>query len=1010
MIVFKKAKYPARHAVHVLLVLAGLYMTGCGGAQKMGLKDGDRIAVIGNSLAERFQQDGWFETYLQAANPESKLVIRNLGYSGDQVHYRPRAHKGFGDSDTHLAEVRANVIFSFFGYNESFEDKPEEFRKQLTAWIDHVQTQKYDSVNTPRIVMFSPIAHEDLKTPNLPDGKENNRRLAAYTKVMEEVAAEKETGFVDLFNATQKMYEASEKPLTINGIHLNEEGNRQLAQYFTESVLKEKVSLDKVKLDSLRSAVIDKDDHWFQKYRTISGNDVWGTRSTQDGNYATLNQELKVLDVMTANRDKRIWARAQGKDEKLDDSNVPELLVVGTHITRDVTYVDPQEAISKMTFPKELEVNLFASEKTFPEIAKPVAMQVDTRGRIWVASWATYPKWEPGKPMNDRLVILSDENGDGVADKSKTFAYISHPTGFEFWNGGVIVVSAPDIFYLKDTDGDDVADVKIKMFGGIGSDDTHHSANNLIYGPDGNIYYQRGIFILENIETPWRVSEESGTPGLYRFNPRTFDFSFVVENTPNAHGISFDKWGNPLVTDGTSGKAFQVYYDRKVTSTTDVSRYEKRPLFIPSVRPITANMILSSSHFPDAYQNNFLLFNVIGFQGIKRYRLDYKEDGIVQGVEIGDLLYTGKVPTFTPNTEAAPRIVPKDYPGDPNFRPTDGVIGGDGALYFSDWQNPVITHSPYNLRDASRDHTHGRIYRVTAKNRPLQSPVTIHGAKVEDLLELFKSPVDGIRHRVRVELSSRNTDEVIKKAQAWVAKLDLDKKENALPMLEILWLHQQHNVVNRDLLTKALRFPEGQVRIAAQKVAWAWSTRESHLRGGTGNDISGMQFRTFYEKFWNNPDSTSRMTSHVEHKIAPTTDAKKSDGFDQKLDLRKSEVASLTLEAIQLRFNVAEFTVKPGQKVEITLDNIDLMPHNLVITEPGAADEIAQQAIALGDNGPAKNYVPDNKKVLFSSRLIEAKKKETLKFKAPATPGDYQFVCTFPGHAPVMRGIMKVVQ
>ncbi|WP_439581494.1 PVC-type heme-binding CxxCH protein [Dyadobacter bucti] len=1010
MIVFKKAKYPARCAVHVWLVLAGLYMTGCGGAQKIELKEGDRIAIVGNSLAERFQQDGWFETYLQAANPEGKLVVRNLGYSGDQVHYRPRAHKGFGGSDAHLAEVKANVIFSFFGYNESFEDKPEEFRKQLTAWIDHVQTQKYDSVHTPRIVMFSPIAHENLKTPNLPDGTENNRRLAAYTKVMEEVAAEKKTGFVDLFTATQKLYETSEKPLTINGIHLNEEGNRQLAQYFAETVLKEKVSLDKVKLDSLRSAVVDKDDHWFRKYRTISGNDVWGTRSTQDGNYATLNQELKVLDVMTANRDKRIWARAQGKDEKLDDSNVPELLVVGTHITRDVTYVDPQEAISKMTFPKELEVNLFASEKTFPEIAKPVAMQVDTKGRIWVASWATYPKWEPGKPMNDRLVILSDENGDGVADKSKTFAYISHPTGFEFWNDGVIVVSAPDIFYLKDTDGDDVADVKIKMFGGIGSDDTHHSANNLIYGPDGNIYYQRGIFILENIETPWRASEESGTPGLYRFNPRTFDFSFVVENTPNAHGISFDKWGNPLITDGTSGKAFQVYYDRKVTSTTDVNRYEKRPLFTPTVRPITANMILSSSHFPDAYQNNFMLFNVIGFQGIKRYRLDYKEDGVVEGVEAGDLLYTGNQPTFAPSTEAAPRIVPKDYTGDPNFRPTDGVIGGDGALYFSDWQNPVITHSPYNLRDASRDHTHGRIYRVTAKNRPLQSPVAIHGAKVEDLLELFKSPVDGIRHRVRVELSGRNTDEVIKKAQAWAAKLDLDKKENALPMLEVLWLHQQHNVVNRDLLGKALKFPEAQVRIAAQKVAWAWSTRESHLRGGTGNDISGMQFRTFYEKFWKDPDSTSRMTSHVEHKIVPTTDAKKSDNFDQKLDLRKSEIASVTLEAIQLRFNVAEFTVKPGQKVEITLDNIDLMPHNLVITEPGAADEVAQQAIALGDNGPAKNYVPDNKKVLFSSRLIEAKKKETLKFKAPAIPGDYQFVCTFPGHAPVMRGIMKVVQ
>ncbi len=291
----------------------------------------------------------------------------------------------------------------------------------------------------------------------------------------------------------------------------------------------------------------------------------------------------------------------------------------------------------------------------------------------------------------------------------------------------------------------------------------------------------------------------------------------------------------------------------------------------------------------------------------------------------------------------------------------------------------------------------------------MQKPVAIHGAKVEDLLELYKNPVDGIRHQVRVELSGRETEEVIQKAQQWVAKLDLDKKENALPLLEILWVHQQHNVVNRDLLGKALKSPESQVRLAAQKVAWAWSNRETHLRGGTGNDISGMQFRTFYEKFWKDPESEKHQTSHAGHQMAaPAKTEQKSDGFDQKLDFRKNETASVTLQAIQLRFNVSEFTVKPDQPVEITLDNIDLMPHNVLITEPGAADEVAQQAIALGENGPSKNYVPDNKKVLFATKIIDAKKKETLKFKAPTKPGDYQFVCTFPGHAPVMRGIMRV--
>jgi uncharacterized cupredoxin-like copper-binding protein/sugar lactone lactonase YvrE len=995
----------------LVFVVVLLLLTGCSRDSNIEFEKGDRIAIIGNSLGERMQHDGWLETYLQTVYPDHNLVFRNLAYSGDQVHYRPRAHEGFGDSDTHLSKMKANVIFSFFGYNESFNDKPEEFKEQLRAWINYTRKQKYDSVSVPRIVLFSPIAHENLETPNLPDGSENNRRLAAYTTAMAEVAKEMDVMFIDLFNATRKMYDASERPLTINGIHLNEEGNKQVALYFTESVLGQDIDMAEPPLDSLRSAVVDKNTHWFRKYRSISGNDVWGTRSSQDGNRATLQRELEMLDVMTANRDKRVWARTKGGDIDIDDSNIPQPLIVGTHITRDVTYIDPREAISRITLPKDLQVNLFASEQEFPEVINPVAMQVDTKGRIWVASWATYPKWEPLKEMNDRLVFLEDEDGDGDADKATTFAYVSHPTGFEFWNDGVIVVSAPDILFLKDTTGDGVADVRTRLFGGLGSDDTHHTANNLVYGPDGNIYYQRGIFILENIETPRRKSDESGTPGLYRFNPRTFDFSFVVENTPNSHGISFDKWGNQYITDGTTGKAFQVYQKRTVTERSDVSQFEKRPLFTPTVRPLCANMILSSEHFPAEYQNNFLIYNVIGFQGIKRYKLEYRGEGIIEGKEAGNLLFTGADPTFTPRSEATPRVVPEGYRGDPNFRPTDGVIGFDGALYFSDWQNAVITHSPYNLRDVSRDQAHGRIYRITAKNRPLQKPVKIDGEPVERLLELFKHPADGIRHSVRVELSGRDTDEVIKKAQEWASKLDPQKTEDALPLLEILWLHQQHNVQNRELLVQMLKSPMEQARIAAQKVTWFWSDRETHRMGGTDSEISGMQFRTYYEKFWTAHDSVANgQTAHTTHKVEEAKNVPKKKADPKKLDLRDKPIAVFKMEASLMKFNIDEFTVKAGQKVELTLDNLDLMQHNLLIVEPGAADEVAQQAIELGAKGAAQQWVPDSKKILFKTRLLEANSSETLKFTAPTAPGDYQFVCTFPGHAPVMRGIMRVVK
>ncbi len=119
------------------------------------LEKGDSIAIIGNALADRLQHDGWMETRLQAALPDHQLVFRNLGFTGDQVHHRPRAHKEFGDPDKHLGHVKASVIFAFFGYNESFDNKPEDFKKNLVKWIDETHGKNYSGKGAPRIVLFA---------------------------------------------------------------------------------------------------------------------------------------------------------------------------------------------------------------------------------------------------------------------------------------------------------------------------------------------------------------------------------------------------------------------------------------------------------------------------------------------------------------------------------------------------------------------------------------------------------------------------------------------------------------------------------------------------------------------------------------------------------------------------------------------------------------------------------------------------------------------------------------
>ena len=160
--------------------------------------------------------------------------------------------------------------------------------------------------------------------------------------------------------------------------------------------------------------------------------------------------------------------------------------------------------------------------------------------------------------MNDALVILHDDNNDGSADRATEFARVQNPLGFEFWNGGVLVTRQSEILFLKDTDGDDKADVQTIMLMGLDSSDSHHGANNLIYGPDGGLYWQSGVFMQHNYEHPWGPSLNTGASAMYRFDPRRFTIAMHATNSPNPHGTSFDSWGYQYATDGTGGRAYQV--------------------------------------------------------------------------------------------------------------------------------------------------------------------------------------------------------------------------------------------------------------------------------------------------------------------------------------------------------------------------------------------------------------------------------------------------------------------
>jgi putative heme-binding domain-containing protein len=767
--------------------------------QTLPLEKGDRISIIGNTTADRMQHAGWLETLLQSRFPQHELVIRNLGFSADELTIRLRS-ANFGSPDQWLAMTKTTVVFAFFGYNESFAGEAglPKFKSDLESFISKNVAQKY------RLVLFSPIAHENLKDPNLPDGVENNKRLELYTQAMAEVAKASKVVFVDLFHPTSTL-----SGITINGIHLNDEGDKQVAGIIDRALFRDPAPVrETAQLEKIRRAVLDKNFTWFQRYRTTDGFSIYGGRADLkfvDGqtNRVVAQREMEILDEMTANRDPKVWAAAQGRDYTVDDSKTQPFIPVitnkpgqgpnGTHLFRGA-----EEALSKMTIAEGMKVSVFASEEQFPELIKPVQMAFDPKGRLWVATWPSYPHWRPKDEMNDRLLILEDTNGDGKADKATTFAGGLHnPTGFEFWGGGVIVANTPDLIFLKDTDGDDKADVRERIVHGLDSADTHHASNSFVLDPGGALYFQEGTFHHTQVESPWGPPERCANAGVFRYEPRTRKFEvYVTYGFANPHGHVFDRWGQDFVTDGTGA---DTYFALTFNGRLDFPKKHGRPPkpYQQRTRPCPATEILSSRHFPEENQGNFLVANVIGVQGILQYKFADKGSG-----------YQG--------TETTPIVTSTD----PNFRPADLEIGPDGALYFTDWQNPIIGHMQHNLRDPNRDHVHGRVYRVTYAGRPLLQPVKIAGEPVAALLDLLKEPEDRVRYRARIELSGRKTEDVIPAAKAWMAGL---KDEHDL--LEALWLHQSHNVVDVALLKRMLRSSEPRARAAATRVLRYWRDR-----------------------------------------------------------------------------------------------------------------------------------------------------------------------------------------
>ena len=756
--------------------------------EKFEPREGDRIALVGDTLIEREQQSGWLETVFYRSFPDRHFIVRNVGWSADTPAGESRAgfdftdaNKGFQQLTNQIAEVKPTVVFLGYGMANSFDGPAgvEKFKSDLVRLIDAIAK---NSTHPVRFVLLSPIRHLKMPAP-LPDPDKHNEQLSFYAKAVGEIAAQKNGSFVDLFDWKPGRAEK----ISDNGIHLNSDGYRLLAEQVAGQVgWKNRTT----KWDEqIRQIAIRKNSLFFDRWRPQNETYLFGFRKHEQGQNA---KEIPQFDPLVSAQDEKIFA-LQNAILKKGRTGAPPVRE-GASLEQSLSTKPKSEPHPDFTIGDGLQVNLFAED---PLLAKPIQMNFDPQGRLWIASSAVYPQIAPGQKADDKILILEDRDGDGRAEKSTVFADgLFVPTGVAPGDGGCYVGQSTELLYLKDTNGDGKADQRRVVLSGFGTEDTHHMVHTLRWSHDGMLYFDQSIYIHSHLETPHGVVRlNSG--GIFHLRPPTMETEIFLRGFCNPWGHAFDEFGQSFVTDGagSQGISFGI---RDATYFTYASMRRELKSVSPGSYPKFCGLEnIRSQHFPADWQGNFITPD---FRAHRVVRFSITEEGAGYVTkEMPDVLRTTNV----------------------TFRPIDVKIGPDGALYVADWSNPIINHGEVDFRDPRRDHEHGRIWRITAKGRPLLPKINFTKLSNEKLFEQLLSPNAFNQEQARRVLTERGK-KIESDLRRWTKK-QTDEKA----LLEVLWMYQAIDLPNDELLRKILAAKDGRIRAAGVRVLSFWQNRSA---------------------------------------------------------------------------------------------------------------------------------------------------------------------------------------
>ena len=785
----------------------------------------------------------------------------------------PNAEQGFG-YETLLGQVndaKPTTLFVAYGRETAFYKSPEEFEAFKRGYITLLKD--LGKVATTLILVSPPLLEDAGRS--LPDPGESNKRLQQTATFIKGLA---EKGGHRLINLTEHLIPAgAKKNLTFNGQQFNQHGHKQLSQVMLEqmglaadggykaefaadgtlrasqSAKVEKLVKTKngfrfdltpetlplpgtgvlliegstasyaLKIDGqaafswdngknpkgvivvdgratsqyerLRQLIIQKNRFYSTRLRPLNKTYTHLFRRHEMGHLGGEMDDLKRLAEETEELIARL--RQPTTYRYVIDVIRPWKQVVdpGHYVPDHIPEPDVAAELKAFKVADGFEINLFAAD---PMINKSVNMNWDTRGRLWVSGSTTYPHNKPGRPPNDRIIILEDTDHDGRADRSTLFAEgLLLPHSVMPVAGGAYVCSATEFIHLIDKDDDDHAESRRVVYSGFGNADVHQMIHGLTWAPWGELYFTQSIYINSFVETPWGPRRLNGS-GVWRFRPETEKLDIYTRGMINPWGFAFDHWGQSFSTDG-AGWQGPHYSFAGVAYSKAVGAKEVLGGMIMTGKPKnTAAEFVSGSHAPDHWQGSLLAHDFRANRTV-RYEIEEKDSG-----------YTAReVETVLHSSHSA-------------FRPVDIKIGPDGAIYILDFYDAILGHGEVDFYHPARNKTQGRIWRITAKNRPLVKPPVIFGAPVAKLLNHLKAAEQYTLVQAKCELAARGGDAVLPELTRWIDALDFADPKFEHHLLEALWLRGSLMAPDPGLLTRVCNANSHQTRAAGTRMIFHW--------------------------------------------------------------------------------------------------------------------------------------------------------------------------------------------